>query len=195
MAGERGGELTPEIVVDVAVQMLETVSLDDLTLTRIAGELGVTQPALYRHLGGIDDLWRQLGLRGRAELAEALTEATIGRSGPDSVEAASRAWRTFTKVKPGLYAATDRHPCAGDEELEAAVERVVEVLAMSLRGFDLDEGSTIDAARTLRSSLHGFVHLEMGEGHPHPHDNDASFETMVSMLCVGFEHLAEHRAI
>jgi AcrR family transcriptional regulator len=184
-------DLTPEAVVDAAVELLPAVGLDGLTLTAVARRLGVTQPALYRHLDGIDDLWRRLGIRGRADLVDALTGAAIGRSGSDAVRATARAWRDFTRVNPDLYAATDRYPCAGDAELEAAVERVVEVLALSLRGFGLDERSTLDAARAIRSSLHGFVHLELVDGHPHRHDNDTSFEAMVDMLCTGLVHLAD----
>ena len=92
------------------------------------------------------------------------------------------AWREFTRHNAALYAATDRYPCAGDAELEAAVEQVVAVLAMALRGYGLDDEATVDAARMLRSFLHGFVHLELGDGHPHPVDTDASFERIVGLL-------------
>lgn len=186
-----GDDLDSEAVVGAAVAVLADGGVDVVSLTRVAAELGVSQPALYRHVDGIDDLWRRLGVLGRGNLADALTEAVIGRSGPDAVRAASRAWRTFALDHAGLYAATDRHPCAGFGDLEAAVERVVSVLAMSLRAYELGDAATIDAARTLRSALHGFVHLELGEGHPHAHDTDASFDTMVEMLCVGFAHLAD----
>lgn len=184
-------ELSPAIVVDAAVDVLGEFGLDSLSLSAVARHLDVTQPALYRHLAGIEDLWRHLGLRGRSLLADALTEATIGRSGADAVQATAHAWRTFATTNPELYAATDRHPCVGDPELEAAVEHVVEILALSLRGFGLGDEATIDGARALRSALHGFAHLELVDGHPLLHDLDASFEAMVEMLCVGFAHLAE----
>ncbi len=184
-------ELSAESVVDAAVEVLPAVGLDSLSLSAVARHLGVTQPALYRHLAGIDDLWRRLGIRGRAELAAALTEASIGRSGGEAVRATARAWRDFALRRPELYAATDRHPCVGDPQLEAAVGRVVDILALSLRGFGLGPGATVDAARALRSALHGFVHLELVDGHPQDHDPEASFEAMVEMLCVGFAHLAD----
>lgn len=186
---DRTQDLSTELVVDAAVDLLATHDQQAITLTRIANELGVTQPALYRHVDGVDDLWRELGLRGRAELADALAEAAIGRSGAAAVSAMAVAWRSFCLENKGLYAATDIYPCAGDDELEAAVERVVAVLAMGFRGFDLDETATVDAARALRSSLHGFVHLEMGEGHPHSQDLDASFDRMIRLLCAGFARL------
>lgn len=187
-------ELSPESVVQAAVDLLPEIGLDALTLSEVARSLGVTQPALYRHVDGVDDLWRRLGLRGRTDLAAALTEAAIGRSGPDAVRATARAWRAYARANPELYAATDRHPCAGDPELEAAVEGVVGVLALVVRGYGLDDGSAIDAARALRSALHGFVHLELVDGHPHDHDRHASFETMIEMLCVGLDDLSGRAA-
>jgi hypothetical protein len=36
---------------------------------------------------------------------------------------------------PGLYAATDRYPCAGDAELEGAVDKVVAVLGRALAAY------------------------------------------------------------
>ena len=190
VTGKRDGDLSRSMVVDAAIETLHDTGLDGLTLTGLADHLGVSQPAMYRHVDGVDDLWRELGLQGRSSLAHALGEAAMGRSGADAVRATARAWRSFATANPDLYAATDRVPCAGDEELEAAVERIVEILARSLRGFGLDEATTVEAAGTLRSALHGFVHLEIVDGHPAQHDNDAGFVAMVDMLCVGFEHLS-----
>jgi AcrR family transcriptional regulator len=187
----REGDLNRTAVVDAAIEMLPNTGLDGLTLTGLAERLGVSQPALYRHVDGVDDLWRELGLEGRSRLADALGEAAMGRSGMEAVEATAHAWRTFATSRPYLYAATDRTPCAGDADLEAAVERIVEILAASLRGFDLDEPTTVDAAGALRSALHGFVHLEIVDEHPAQHDNDAGFDALVDLLCVGFQHLSE----
>lgn len=184
-------ELNADAVIEAAVRALPEVGLDALTLSELARRLEVTQPALYRHIGGIDDLWRRLGIRGRIDLASALTDAAIGRSGDDAVRATALAWRAFALSSPELYAATDRSPCAGDPDLEPTVVAVVDVLARALRAYGLSEEAGIDAARTLRSALHGFVHLELVEGHPKDHDLNESFDAMIDMLCVGFAHLAD----
>ena len=131
--------LDPTQVIDEAARLADTEGLDALTLTRVADALGVQQPALYRHVDGYDDLIRSLGLRGRELLAERLSEAAQGVAGEDAVRSLGDAWRSVVRDAPGLYAATDRYPCAGDDELEAAVERVVNVIARSLAGFDLDD--------------------------------------------------------
>ena len=183
--------LDPTQVIDEAARLADTEGLDAVTLTRVADSLGVRQPALYRHVDGYDDLIRSLGLRGRELLARRLSEAAQGVAGPDAVGALAAAWREVAIEAPDLYAATDRYPCAGDPELEAAVEEVVDVIARALVGFDLDDAQRIHVARALRSSFHGFAHLESGDGHPHPHDLEDSFAGLVDLLVAGIRHLEQ----
>jgi AcrR family transcriptional regulator len=181
--------LDPEKVIDEAAALADAEGLDNVTLTRIADRLGVRQPALYRHVDGYDDLMRSLGLRGRELLAERLSTAAQGVAGPDAVRALGHAWRSVVSDAPGLYAATDRYPCAGDAELENAVEEIVTIIARSLGGFDLDDAQRIHVARALRSAFHGFAHLESGDGHPHPHDLEETFSGLVDLLVAGIRQL------
>lgn len=177
--------LDTEQVVDVAARIADTEGLDEVTLTRVADELGVRQPALYRHVESYDGLIRLLGLRGRELLADRLSEAAVGVSGHDAVRSLGLAWRKMVQDAPGLYGATDRYPCVGDAELEAAVERIVGILARGLASYGLDEVETVHAARALRSAFHGFAHLEAGDGHPYSDDLDTSFDEMIDLLCAG----------
>ena len=177
-------------VVATAARIADSEGLDRLTLTRVADELGVRQPALYRHIGGYDDLLRSLSLRGREILAQRLADAAVGLSGDDSVAAVGHAWRQMVRDHPGIYAATDRYPCAGDDELEAAVEWVLAVLGQTLRGYDLTDEDRVHAARALRSAFHGFSHLESGDGHPLPHDPEDTFDHLVQLLCAGIHRLS-----
>ena len=182
--------LDTEQVVEAAVVLADAEGLDAITLTRVADELGVKQPALYRHVDNFDALVRFLGLRGREILLARLTDAVVGVSGDDAVRSLGRAWRDMARDHPGVYAATDRYPCAGDPELEAAVEAVVEVIAQSLVSFDLSAEQTVVVARSLRSAFHGFAHLEAGDGHPHPMDLDDSFDQLVDLLIAGTKSLS-----
>ena len=182
-------------VVATAAEIADAEGLDRLTLTRVADELGVRQPALYRHIGGYDDLLRSLSLRGREMLAQRLADAAVGLAGDDSVAAVGHAWRQMVRDHPGIYAATDRYPCAGDAELEAAVEWVLAVLGQTLRGYDLTDEDRVHAARALRSAFHGFSHLESGDGHPLPHDPEDTFEHLVELLCAGIQRLSRKPAL
>ncbi|MFT7645797.1 MAG: hypothetical protein ACI8Y4_000530 [Candidatus Poriferisodalaceae bacterium] len=184
--------LSRAAVVEVAAKMADAEGLDAVTLTAVALCLEVRQPALYRVVDSHRDLIRSLGLLGREILGASLADAAIGVSGDEAVASVGHAWRRVVREHPGLYAATDRYPCSGDPELEAAVDRVVNIIALALVGFDLDEEHRIHAARALRSAFHGFAHLESGDGHPHPADLDDTFDGLIDLLCAGIRAQAGH---
>lgn len=182
--------LDRDAVIQIAAEIINEEGLGALSLKRVAAKAGVTQPALYRHVESLDDVWRALGLAARADLAAVLSEATIGLSGSDAVHAVANAWRQFARQHPGRYRSTERWPVRGDAELEAAVQQVVEVLALSLRSYELSDDDVAHAARLLRSALHGFVSFELGDGHPFSPEIDVTFDRLIDMLIAGFESAA-----
>lgn len=174
-------------IVEAAGRLLDDEGPEAMTLTRVAELLGVTQPALYRHVDGRAGMWRALGLSTRELLADRLALASVGRTGPDAVKAIASAWRAFGHEHPGRYRSTDRYAVSGDEQLEAAVGRTVEVLELSLRGFALEPDDLAHAAHTLRSAFHGFVSYELGHGNPSSLDLDESLDQLVDHLCTSFQ--------
>lgn len=187
-------QLSTDIVIECAARIADTEGLDALSLTRVANELGTSQPALYRYVDSYDNLVRALGLLGRQILADRLASSAVGLSGDDAVRAMGDAWRSTVRDHPGLYAATDRHPCAGDPELETAVDRIVRILGQGLLSYDLSEDATVHAGRALRSAFHGFSHLEAGDGHPLGQDIDDSFDDLLTLLCRGVRSMAADAA-
>ena len=69
---ENRSNLDTSTVVATAGAIADSEGLDAVTLTRVAKDLGISQPALYRHVDGYDDLLRRLSLEGRELLAESL---------------------------------------------------------------------------------------------------------------------------
>ncbi|MEM9563163.1 MAG: WHG domain-containing protein [Actinomycetota bacterium] len=173
-------------VVTAAGDLVDEVGPEALTLTRVAERLGVTQPALYRHVASLADLWRLLGIDTRSRLAEALAEASIGRARGDAVASLATAWRRFAIDHPGRYASAGRHAIEGEPELVAAANRTIAVLERALGGYGLADAERRFAADTLRSAFHGFASYEIGHGHPDPDRLDASFERLVHHLTVAF---------
>ena len=179
--------LDTDRVVATAATLADSEGLDAVTLTRVANELGVRQPALYRHVDSFDAMIRLLGLRGREILADRLAAAAVGVAGDEAVRAVGSAWREMVRDHPGLYAATDRYPCAGDAELEGAVDKVVAVLGRSLAAYELSDDEQVHVARTLRAAFHGVAHRESGDGFPQPHDTDDTFDHLLDLLCSGIQ--------
>lgn len=182
--------VTPERVLDAAVALLDDGGTDALSLSAVARELGVRTPSLYNHVDGLDGLRRDVRLRGLERLGDVLQRAAVGRSERDALAAVARAYRTFGREHPGLYALT----LAGgyeDDPSAAAASRVVDTVLAVLRGFGLDGEDALHATRFLRSALHGFVALEQEGAFAMPIDRETSFERLLDATAAGLQRLSE----
>jgi AcrR family transcriptional regulator len=168
--------------------MADEVGLSRLTLAALAKRLGVRQPSLYKHVDGMDDLQRSLALRAKHDLANVLARAAVGRQRDDAIDSISHAYRAWALEHPGRYAAAQRAPIPSDADDQAASQAVVQIVADVLAGYQLREDDAIDAIRALRSTLHGFVTLELGGGFGLPLDIDRSFAQLVRGLITALSH-------
>ncbi|GED09742.1 TetR/AcrR family transcriptional regulator [Cellulosimicrobium cellulans] len=189
--------LSHAAVVRIAVDLVDAggpTGFVDLTLAKVAAQAGVATPSLYKHVGSLAALRREVAIVSVEEYTRALTDATVGLAGPDAVAALAHATRRYARAHPGRYAAVQVAPDPddpADAALSAAASRSVQVVAAVLRGFDLPEDRTIDAIRSVRASLHGFVALELGGGFRLPDDLDQSFEVHVRAMLAGLAALTD----
>jgi len=180
--------LTPVRVVAEAEVVADAVGLDRLTLAAVAGRLGVRIPSLYKHVDGIDGLRREIAVRAKTELGQAMARAAVGKAREDALTALAHAYRRWAKAYPGRYAATIRAPAPGDVDDEAASATAVQVVYDVLAGFGLSGADAVDATRALRATLHGFVALESAGGFGLPVDVDRSFDRVVDGLVTAMSH-------
>jgi AcrR family transcriptional regulator len=173
--------ITRETVVEAATAVVEADGESALTLTRVAGELGVKPPSLYSHVAGLDALRRDVALRAVGDLGDRLGRVTMGRSGGAALRAIAAEFRAYATAHPGLYGLTTRARPHDEEYAEASLRPVEPVLAV-LRGYDIEGDAAIHAARMLRSALHGFVTLEIEGGFGLDVDVDESFSWLVDHL-------------
>jgi AcrR family transcriptional regulator len=88
-------------VVAVGRRLLEREGADALTMRRIAGELGIRAPSLYKHLPGKSALEAALITDGFEEAAMAFEAAERGADDP--LAAFVAAYRAFAAAHPHLY--------------------------------------------------------------------------------------------
>jgi AcrR family transcriptional regulator len=177
----RAGLNTDRVVAEAA-DLADGVGLDQLTLAALAARLGVRQPSLYNHVASLGALRRLLSMRGKAELADALGHAAIGRARDDALIAMAYAWRAWALDHPGRYQAAQLGAAPGDAEHEVVSRRTVEVVAAVMDGYGLDGDDATDAIRAYRAALHGFVSLEASGGFAFPRSVDRSFDRLVHAL-------------
>lgn len=191
----RRAGLSREAVTQAALAIIDEAGAQgfhSLTLASVAARAGVSGPSLYKHISSLADLRREVALVSVRNLGRDLSTATVGRAGEDAVIALTRELRAFAEHYPGRYSAAQR---AGDPddpadaELIAAGGETVAVIENSLRGYNFTPDQAVDAIRSLRSAIHGFVLLELEGGFALPRELDASFDTLTRMLTRGLAEL------
>jgi AcrR family transcriptional regulator len=153
-----------EEILDVAESLLESEGPAALTMRRVAQEMGIRAPSLYKHVSGKDDIEAGLQERALRMMTSALTPA-----GSDLL-AIVAAYRKWAMAHPGLYELATRRPLRRDV-IPASVEAdaAAPVLAAA--------GGEEHRARALWALAHGLVDLEMAGRFPPGADLDETWRT------------------
>lgn len=172
--------LSPDVIVTEAARLIDEVGRDRLTLAELAKRFGVAQPSLYKHVTGLEGLHGLLAVKVVREVGETLRRAGTGKAGPDALRAIAKAYRDYAMAHPGCYGYILRAPAPGNDDLEAAAAEILSVLYAVFAGYGITGDDAVDAARLVRSTLHGFVSLELGGGFEMARSVDRSFERLVA---------------
>lgn len=183
--------LTTAVVVETAAQMLDERDGEGVNVASLAERLGVKPPSLYKHVNGMPGLRRGVMLRAKAELAEALGRAAIGKARDDAVRSAAMAYREWATAHPAQYRMAMRAPVSGDHEDEDVSATLVEMLYTILSGYRIAEEDLVDAARFFRATLHGFVDLETTGAFQLPRSLERSYERLIASLTAALHSWGE----
>ena len=159
------GDARREQACDAAERLLDAEGWEAVTMRRIADELGIRAPSLYKHVRDKDELKGALVARSIDDLGERLRAA-----GPD-LAAQAAAYRGWALQHPHRYqlattGALDRSRLPEGTEARAAVP-LLEVVGDEHR------------ARALWAAAHGLAILEITGRFPEHADVDAAWREMV----------------
>lgn len=171
-----------------AVALADRLSLDELTLAAVAGELGVRPSALYTYLDNLEALRYAVAVRSTDHLTGAIRDAALGQAGDDAIAALAYAYRDFAVDHPGQYASTLLPPLRPGDALSRATDGLLDVFARIIAiGYGHTPEQSMHAARTARSAIHGFVALETWNGVHDPVAHDISFDHLVRTVTAGLQ--------
>jgi AcrR family transcriptional regulator len=162
--------------------LLDEHGAERLNLADVATSFGVKIPSLYKHVDGARGLQRGIMLRAKSNLGDALGQAAVGRSRDDAIHGMAAAYRDWALQHPGQYPLTVRAPAPDDAEDGAVSAELVTIIFAVLGGYGLRDDDAVDAARFLRSALHGFVSLETSGAFELPVDRERSFAILVARV-------------
>ncbi|MHB9854384.1 TetR/AcrR family transcriptional regulator [Streptomyces sp. Tue6028] len=179
--------LTTERVVEAAADLADEVGFENVTVSALARSFGVKDASMYSHVKSVQDLRSRIALLAAGEMVDRIATAVAGRAGKDALVAFADAYRAYALERPGRYRATHMQL---DPDLvpESTARRTAEVTYGMLRWYGLSEPDLTDAVRLLRSTFHGYCHLEAIGGFGAPRDVQASWERALDALHITLEH-------
>ncbi|GHF67146.1 transcriptional regulator [Streptomyces mashuensis] len=162
--------ITAARLTEAAAAMADEAGLEKVTLSALARHFGVKDASLYSHVRNLRDLHVRIALLASEEMTGRIAAAVAGRSGKEALVAFADAYRDFALERPGRYAATQLQLAPEEVADSVGFRRSVELTYGMLRAYGLAEPDLTDAGRLLRSTFHGYVHLELsgGFGHTRP---------------------------
>ena len=176
--------LTPAAVTRLALEELDESGPDALTLKAVAARAGVATPSLYKHVQSLEHLRDLMTVTVLDEAAVEIGGAVMGRSGRAALEAFLLAYRGYATRRPHRWTLIEP-PRSADPAVVASALRLVEIAYAVVRGFGLAGDEEIDAVRTLRAAVVGFIALEHGGGYQLEREADASFRYLIAVLAKG----------
>jgi AcrR family transcriptional regulator len=153
-------------ILDVAERLLTTEGPAALTMRRVADEMGIRAPSLYKHVRSKEDI--EAGLQERALVSMAKALAPAG-----DLPALAAAYRSWALSHPQLYAVATNGPLHRDR-LSPGVEAAAAAPVVAAAGGDEHR------ARALWALAHGLVTLELAGRFPPDADLDQTWAAAVS---------------
>ncbi len=98
---QKGRGTSRDLIIDVSRAIIEDEGLEHLTIRRIAETIDRTQPAVYQHFAGKDEILTAVVADGFVALVERLKRAAKGAK--PSLTAIASAYVRFGLERPRLY--------------------------------------------------------------------------------------------
>jgi AcrR family transcriptional regulator len=167
-------------VLAAAERLVDQQGPDALTMTALAGDLGVKVSSLYNHVSSLEALRGELQNRAMRELGRLLRDEAMGKTGERGLRALAHVLRDFARTHPGRYglAMHELHDQAGFSEASADAAAA---FAAIIGSYGIDDLS-LDFQVSAFSALHGVIVLENAGFMRGGLDGDDIFETVLDMV-------------
>jgi len=181
---ERERAARRQLIVSTARKLAEDEGWDDVTTRRLSAEIEYSQPVLYKHFSGMEQIADAIAVEGFGELAEVIRVARSGAGAvSDALTRIGRAYLEFARDNPAVYdamfvratslrfAAVDTPP-----QLEAAFAELRQAV-----GLVADEQDADTLTEVFWAAVHGLVTLSR-TGRLRPNHESDRLRLLVTLL-------------
>ncbi|MDV3126614.1 TetR/AcrR family transcriptional regulator [Mycobacterium sp. 21AC1] len=174
------------LIIGTARKLAEAEGWEAVTTRRLSEEIEYSQPVLYKHFSGMDNIAEAVALDGFGELAEALSDARRGRrTAKATLKRLALAYLDFADKNPALYdamftrATTLRFADADTPpELSAGFAELRQAVAQIAGRQDVDTLTEV-----LWAALHGLAVLSRG-ARLRAGQRSARVELLIDQFCL-----------
>ncbi|WP_319420695.1 TetR/AcrR family transcriptional regulator [Pleurocapsa sp. FMAR1] len=183
--------LTKQDVINAAIACIEQEGASALGVNRVARELGIKPPAIYKHLQGNAELKKAVALAIYELYFAQLSQKTANIKEPRAcLKAGGLASRDFARSHPGLFQVMMQFQLQSDDPESALVIQQSQGLFKTLLDSQgLSKTKLIDIMRMVNSTIFGFITLEQSGLLTLPRSTDDSFEVILDALLEAIEYI------
>jgi AcrR family transcriptional regulator len=185
--------LTPQDVIRAAIDCLDKEGESALGVNRVAKELGIKPPAIYKHLDGNAGLRRAVALEIWRNYWRDYQSQMTGIIEPHSLlHAGAKATRSFAQRFPARYLVMMQYQLRPSDPEEAEIiYGSLQSFKKSLQLYELSNDALIDVMRMVNAAIYGFIVREQSELMTLSRSTDRSYEVMLDALLVAIEYIQQ----
>lgn len=180
-----------ERVIAAAIACLEQEGESALGVNRVARELNIKPPAIYKHLDGNAGLRRAVALAVWRQYLAECQHKTNGITDPEEFfRVGAHTTRNFARSHPSLYRVMMHYQMQPTDPEEAEVIQIsLQLFQVSLHLQGLRHHALIDVMRMVNAAIYGFIMREQSELMTIDRSTDESYEVMLDALLVAIAYI------
>lgn len=185
--------LTQRDVIEAAIVCVEAEGPTALGVNRVARELGITPPSIYKHVEHGAALRRLVALEiWRRFLALCCQPIEGMDDSSELLRIVAHTARNFARSHPALYTVMTAMPLQPtDPDCAPIVETILSFYQRVLQPYNFTHLETIHAVRMLNAAFYGFVATEQAGLLTLEPSPEASYDVILNALIQAIQHIRQ----
>ena len=175
--------LTQQDIIEAAIACLEKEGQSALGVNRVARELGITPPSMYKHFDNGAALRRAVALDIWRRFLSLCCQQIEGVSTSALLQTVAHTARNFARSQPALYAVMIQMQLQPtDPDCAPIVQNILKFYQRVLQPYRFTHEERIDAMRMLNAAFYGFVASEQAGLLTLERSTEQSYDVMINAL-------------
>lgn len=183
--------LSRQDVIAAAIACVDREGASALGVSRVARELGIKPPAIYKHLESGAALQKAVVLELWQHYLVECQQTIAGSSNSSgSLKQLGHFARNFARTYPAraqLMMQVQLQP--SEPEAAKIIRQFLNFLRQTLDVYDLTDAQLIDVMRMVNAAIYGFITIEQAGLMTLERSTDESYEVMLEALQIAIAHI------